>query len=138
MRCALGIFLVAVSACASAPIEEDHEFAYAFLSGRYAVIGKEPDGGRAYSGTAEIRHERGVLAVTRRIGTTTAILEGRIEIAAHGEREVVRFTWPGHAATCIQHSDLDNYGRLTCYWTINGREHKEPGLEAYFSTEAWR
>ena len=137
MKGAVFFALVFLSACAAAPIEEQHDFFYSFLAGEYVVVGMEPDGGATFSGTAHIKHAGTVLTLTKRVGGNTVVAEGRIDRASPGEAVVVRFSWPGHSETCLPHSDLDNYGRLTCYWIVNGKQHNAPGLEAYFSTEAW-
>ncbi len=130
--------LVLVSTvCAAAPPPDERDFLYSFLVGKYAFIGKNPDGGATYSGTAEIREAGEGLVLMKHMGATTIVAKGRIEHASPGEGKVVRFLWPGHGATCLALSDLDNYGRLSCYWWENGKAHKEPGLEAYFPTATW-
>ena len=127
-----------VAACPVFAAEQEEEFLYSFLSGSYAVIGQQPDGGAAYAGTAEISQSGAKLRVVKRIGAAVTEAEARIETATPGESKVLRVVWDGHHETCLIHSDLDNYGRLTCYWTVNGVRHRSPGLEAYFSTSQGR
>ena len=117
------IGLLAVAACAASAAEQGDDFLYSFLPGSYAVIGQMPDGGAAYAGTAEIIQSGP---------------EGHIERASPGEAKVLRVIWDGRRETCLIHTDLDNYGRLTCYWTVNGVRYRSPGLEAFFSTGQWR
>ncbi|QIH09755.1 MULTISPECIES: hypothetical protein [unclassified Pseudomonas] len=131
----LGVLLGSLAAhAAQAP--EPHIY-YSLVPGHYLFIGKEPDGGPTYSGTAVIRFENQALTLVKTLNgqTTTAI--GKVERAVMGEAEVLRFSWPGHSSTCLVRGDLDNYSRLTCYWVKAGIEHLEPGLEAYFPTETW-
>jgi hypothetical protein len=44
----------------------------------------------------------------------------------------------GKVMTCPVSSDLDNFGRLSCLWVVEGQQHRAPGLEVYFSTETWQ
>ncbi len=110
---------------------------HTMLPGHYAIVGQMPDGGEAYTGSAQITLNEGVLELTRTIGTQTVSGTGTVEHAKIGEAEVVRLRWPGHNATCLHRLDLDNYSRLSCYWTPDGQPPKQPGLEAYFPTANW-
>lgn len=110
---------------------------HTMLPGHYAIVGQMPDGGEAYAGSAQITLNEGVLELTRTIGTQTVSGTGTVEHAKIGEAEVVRLRWPGHNATCLHRLDLDNYSRLSCYWTPDGQPPKQPGLEAYFPTANW-
>lgn len=130
-------FSIAAASMSTAIATEENDFLYSFLVGSYAVVGKNPDGGIAYSGTADITFDGKKLILVKHMASRTVKAEGHVERASADQVKVVRFTWPGHEATCLPSSDLDNYGRLTCYWTVNGQTHKEPGLESYFSTAAW-
>ncbi|MCE4056398.1 hypothetical protein [Pseudomonas sp. Au-Pse12] len=132
---ALGALLASYGIQAADPAEP-HVY-YSMVPGQFMLIGKQPDGGPAYAGTAVIRYENQALTLLKTIDgqTTTAI--GKVERARIAEADVVNFSWPGHSATCLVRGDLDNYSRLSCYWFNNGVEHQEPGLEAYFPTETW-
>lgn len=122
----------------SAPADEQVRHLYfTVVPGRFALIGQHPDGGATYEGTAEITVENGRLRLVKRVGSKDVTAEGTVERADPGEADVLRFRWPGHTATCLVASDLDNYSRLTCYWARNGAVHERPGLEAYFPTERW-
>ena len=135
-HCALlGLLLCSVNALAADPVEE-HLY-YSFLPGPYALIGQAPDGGAAYSGSADITFSNGVLSLVKTINGHTTRATGTVERAVIAEADVLAFKAPGENATCLVHGDLDNYGRLTCYWTHPGVDHKRPGLEAYFPTAAW-
>lgn len=110
---------------------------HTMLPGHYAIIGQMPDGGPAYAGSAQITLNEGMLELTRTIGTHTISGTGAVEHAKIGEAEVVRFRWPGHSATCLHRLDLDNYSRLSCYWTPDDMTPQQPGLEAYFPIANW-
>ncbi|KAF0865665.1 hypothetical protein [Pseudomonas sp. LD120] len=131
----LGLLLGSLAAhAAQAP--EPH-FYYAMVPGHYLFIGKDPDGGATYSGTAQIRFENQVLTLVKTLEGKTSTAIGKVERAIIAETNVLRFRWPGHSSTCLVGSDLDNYARLTCYWVRDGVEHQEPGLEAYFPSANW-
>ncbi|NBF06846.1 hypothetical protein GV819_31725 [Pseudomonas sp. Fl5BN2] len=131
----LGLLLGSPGAHA-AQTPEPHIY-YSMVPGHFMFIGKDPDGGATYSGTAVIRFENQALTLVKTQDGKTSTAIGKVERAAMAEADVLRFTWPGHSSTCLVRSDLDNYSRLSCYWIENGVEHKEPGLEAYFPTETW-
>jgi len=38
---------------------------------------------------------------------------------------------------CLIGTDLDNYARLSCHWGKAKNPHRFPGLETYFSQEAF-
>jgi hypothetical protein len=122
--------------------DSDASFLRSFVAGDYAVVGRAPDGGAAYSGTATIAEDGEQLVLERRIGGRTVRAVGRVEVPSPpGEGQVLRFRWAdGQAMTmsCLVAGDLDNYARLTCVWGADGQPPKEPGLEAMFSTAAWQ
>jgi hypothetical protein len=95
-----------------------------FVEGDYVIVGREPDGGASYSGTARIELNHGELSLNRR--------QGEHEITATGRFEVPSPPNEGRVG-----ADLDNYARLTCYWLREGLRPAEPGLEAMFPTSAW-
>lgn len=117
--------------------ENEPSMLHTMLPGHYAIVGQMPDDGAAYAGSAQIRLNEGVLEITRTVGTQTVSASGTVEQAQIGEAEVVRLRWPGHSATCLHRPDLDNYSRLSCYWTPDGESPQKPGLEAYFPTANW-
>jgi hypothetical protein len=128
--------LAGISAIAAATEEAEHIY-YSLVPGHYVVIGRHPDAGKTYSGTASISYEHGHLLLSKKLGEDTVSATGVVGKASPGEADLIRFEWEDHSETCLLAVDLDNYSRLTCYWTVNGAKHREPGLEAYFSTDAW-
>jgi hypothetical protein len=115
--------------------EIDEDFR-AFVVGDYAIVGRRPDGGPPYAGTARIEQRGQALVLTRRIGAATTVYEGGLERAMPpmDRPRVFRFRWTDGKAkmlmTCLMRADLANYPRLTCEWGEPGA--KDPGLEAYF------
>jgi hypothetical protein len=113
-----------------------------FLDGDYVLLGRAPDGGATYAGQARIASVGGKLTLHRRLeGAKSETLAGAFESATGGEARVLRFHGPAtrpRTLTCLVASDLDNYGRLSCYWTYDAEPGpKEPGLETFFATGAW-
>jgi hypothetical protein len=134
----------AMAALAAAPAiadESDASFLLSFVAGDYAVVGRAPDGGASYAGTARIARDGEQLILERRIGGRAVWAVGRVEAPSPpGEGQVLRFRWEDGQAmtmTCLVAGDLDNYARLTCLWMANGEQPKKPGLEAMFPTAAW-
>jgi hypothetical protein len=132
------VLMISVIAPASV-VGDDEELSvyYDLVPDRYALIGQLPDGGAAYQGTAEITYLDSRLQLVKHIENKAITATGKVERADPGESYVLRFRWPEHEETCLVSVDLDNYGRLSCYWIVKGTDHKKPGLEAYFSTETW-
>ena len=131
--------------CASGAFAEDAEQTddalMGFVEGKYAIVGRAPDGGAGYSGTAAIERDGKVLRMTRRVDGKEIAAEGGVEIPAPpGERRALRFRWREPVPTtmtCLVHSDLDNYARLTCVWLADGSAPAQPGIEALFPTATW-
>jgi hypothetical protein len=136
---AAGIALLAAAPAMAA--ESDAAVLMSFVAGDYALVGRGPDGGASYAGTATIAEEGDHLSLERRVGGNTVRATGRVEVPSPpGEGQVLRFHWTDGQAitmTCLVAGDLDNYARLTCLWGADGQQVKEPGLEAMFSTTAW-
>jgi hypothetical protein len=116
-----------------------------FVIGDYVIIGREPDSGAVYSGSARIgladSGPAGSLVLERRVGERPITAKGGFEVPSPpGEGRVLRFRWQESAPivmTCLVGSDLDNYARLTCVWLREGSPPAAPGLEAMFPTAAW-
>jgi len=112
-----------------------------FVAGDYAMVGRRPDSGPAYSGTARIELRGETLVLTRKIGQATTVYEGALERAdpPSDRPRVFRFRWAQGKSkmlmTCLMRADLDNFARLTCEWADNP-QHKDPGLEAFFQRKA--
>jgi hypothetical protein len=107
-----------------------------FVVGDYIIVGREPDAGPSYSGTAHIELGEGGLLLKRRRSTHEVTAIGRFEVPSPpSEGRVLRFRWYDPEPvlmTCLVSADLDNYARLTCYWAHEGSQIPAPGLEAMF------
>ena len=118
----------------------------AFVTGDYAIVGRAPELGAAYNGSARIDEDGTQLILERRIAGRTMQAIGRVEKPSPGEGRVLRFRWTDSQAmggqamtmTCLVNGDLDNYARLTCLWSADSMPAKRPGLEAMFPTATWR
>ena len=107
-----------------------------FVVGDYVIVGREPDGGATYSGTARVEPREGGLLLNRRRGRNEVTAIGRFEVPSPpNEGRVLRFRWYDPEPvlmTCLVSADLDNYPRLTCTWLHEGSQPAQPGLEAMF------
>jgi hypothetical protein len=114
---------------------------FALVPGRFVFVGRNPDNGATYAGTASISTQGERFSLMRTIGSKTIAATGTIEVPhPPGEGKVLRFRWKDkqpHLMTCLIQSDLDNYARLTCLWGVEGAKYNLPGLESYFSAAAW-
>ncbi len=139
---AIAVTMAVTAAEPAAADDSDASFLRSFVAGDYAVVGRAPDGGAPYAGTATIAQDGEQLVLERRIGGRAVRAVGRVEVPSPpGEGQVLRFRWDDGQAvtmTCLVAGDLDNYARLTCLWAGDGQPPKEPGLEAMFSTTARR
>ena len=107
-----------------------------FVVGDYVIVGREPDDGATYSGTARVEPREGGLLLNRRRGGNEVTAIGRFEVPSPpDEGRVLRFRWYDPEPvlmTCLVSADLDNYPRLTCTWLHEGSQPAQPGLEAMF------
>lgn len=111
-----------------------------FVPGRFVLIGRQPNGGATYAGEAQITSKGKGLVLSRTIAGKTIEAEGKSEMASPGEGKVLRFRFEDGGSwliSCLVSSDLDNYARLSCVWGREGASYKVPGLESYYSAEAW-
>ncbi len=135
---AAALTLLACTLVAPSAVSAEDPPEHGFVVGEYVLVGRQPDGGKAYTGRARIvAHGKG-LALTREIGRRTTVVHGALEIS--GETKVLRFRWQAgkkYELMCQIHGDLDNYARLTCLWGRAGNPHRQPGVEAYFSSAGW-
>ena len=135
------VILASVRVAAAGEPPPDQDAWSALLPGHFMLVGRLPDNGATYPGTAVISAGGQGFSLSRTIGKKTITAKGSIEVPSPpGEGQVLRFRWHENGPrlmTCLVRGDLDNYARLSCLWIIEGRKHKAPGLEAYFSTEAW-
>jgi hypothetical protein len=121
----------------AAPAAQDADPLLDFVAGEYVLVGRQPDGGAAYAGTARIERRGDHLVLTRQVGELRTEARGAVEPAAGGDARVLRFRDAGaRVMTCLVHSDLDNYARLSCLWAEGAPA--QPGLESYFPTAARR
>ena len=108
------------------------------LIGDYVIIGREPDGGTTYAGTARVEPRTGGLFLKQHRGEHEVTAFGRLEVPSPpDEGRVLRFRWDNPEpvlTTCLVSADLDNYPRLTCTWLHEGSQPAQPGLEAMFPT----
>jgi hypothetical protein len=134
-------FLIYASSILGNDAEPEQDTWFSFVPGNFALVGRNPDDGTAYSGTAVIQAKSGHFTLERVIEGKKTYARGTVEVPhPPGEGKVLRFRWSDEKdfeMTCLVSGDLDNYARLSCIWVQTGREHKSPGLEAYFSTHAW-
>ncbi len=110
------------------------------FAGDYVVVGKYPDNGNAYSGSARLQAVENSILMTLRIGKETTSAVGQFEVPhPPGEGAVLRFVEANNKwkSTCLWHPDLDNYFRLSCYKLEVGMSHSEPGLESFFPISSW-
>lgn len=130
------VALISIAVSCAWANDNDSEFLYNFLQGRYEVIGRWPDSETAYTGTMILSRKNDCFQVTRIINGDKTEAVGKIETATADEIKVlrVRFIRSGeqYEATYLIGSDLDNYGRLTGYLYSKERPAKQPGLEALF------
>lgn len=114
----------------------DEESLRGYMAGEYDLIGRKPDSTTTYTGHVTLRHENGVLQVTRTIEGKTDKCIARFDTVAGADRIPVlrmhfHFDGKEYDATYRWQSDPDNYPRLTGYVYLTGT--KSPGLEALFS-----
>jgi hypothetical protein len=138
---AVAALIAALAAGPAIADDSDESFLLSFVAGDYALVGREPDGGAPYAGTAKIAEEGDHLILERQVGGRTVRAVGGVDVPSPpGEGQVLRFRWDDGQAvtmTCLVAGDLDNYARLTCLWGSDGQPPKEPGVEAMFATAAW-
>ena len=142
-RLLLLLLLVSIPVAASAKDPEPEPDPWlSFIQGKFTFIGREPDGGATYAGDATIVEKAGKLVMSRKVAGKTVEALGTKEVPhPPGEGQVLRFRWKedqkAKIMTCLVSTDLDNYARLSCVWVVDQADHKSPGFEAYFSTDAW-
>lgn len=136
------VTVLSLGLAVAGPVGGAQSFPPDFLDGDYVVVGREPGGGSVYAGRARIESAAKGLRLLRRLeGAATETFAGGFEPAAGRDARVMRFRGPAarpRTFTCLVGSDLDNYGRLTCYWTYDADAGtREPGLETFFASGAW-
>lgn len=121
------------------PQEDPWQF---FVTGRFLLVGQQPNGGAAYAGEATISSDGKGFLLRRTIGGKTLEAKGKSEVPQPpGEGKVLRFRWQeggqSWMLSCLVSTDLDNYARLSCVWGREDQSYKVPGLESYYSSEVW-
>lgn len=137
---AVALMAGAMPCRAGAAEEADEPVQWLLAPGRYQFIGRQPDLGATYAGTARIDRVGDKLRLRRTVGGRTTTAFGVVRRADPGEAYVLDFKWNQRHAmemVCLVGTDLDNYGRLTCHWGRVGTPHRQPGMEAYFAREPW-
>jgi len=132
--------MLAVASAGAADRSAEELPQWDFVVGRYQFIGRLPDSGPTYHGTARIERVGQRLRLTRTVGGQTTQIFGAIRRADPGEAWVLAFAWQEKKPmemVCLIGSDLDNYARLTCHWGVHKNPHRQPGMEAYFAREPW-
>jgi hypothetical protein len=135
---ALWMLLLSALLCGNAEATEEAHPLTSFVIGEYVIVGQEPNGGPAYSGSARIDVTESRLTLKRQRGDDRIEAAGDFETPSPpSEGRVLRFRWKDRepiVMTCLVGSDLDNYPRLTCLWDPGDSQESRPGLEAMFPT----
>ncbi|APW43041.1 hypothetical protein [Rhodoferax saidenbachensis] len=104
--------------------------------GDYILVGKAVDSDQTYHGKVKIKSSGKGFIVTRQVGGKSINGTAKIEPTNGGESSVlrIRFTEANikYEQTCLVASDLDNYGRISCYLYRPGANTMQPGLEVLF------
>ncbi len=112
------LVVVLLSLAVKASGADSDEFLHDFLPGEYRMVGQWPGLQATYSGTLSITRHGAGLAVTRHMAGYAVNATAMLETATADAIPVLHmhFTDRGvdYEETCLIHSDLDNYPRLTC------------------------
>jgi hypothetical protein len=141
MKRLLPLVLLSVSAAAAQPAREPYckrvpfdEQVPAGLVGKYAVVGREADTGKTYSGVLEIAVVKGTYALTRTVHGQKLKGEAWVESCSPDKFRVLRATYESKPKaielSCYLRFDGDNYTRASCT-TFDGG-----GLEAWYQSHA--
>ena len=141
MKRLLPLVLLSVSAAAAQPAREPYckrvpfdEQVPAGLVGKYAVVGREADTGKTYSGVLEIAVVKGTYALTRTVHGQKLKGEAWVESCSPDKFRILRATYESKPKaielSCYLRFDGDNYTRASCT-TFDGG-----GLEAWYQSHA--
>lgn len=115
------------------------EFLQMFVVGNYDIVGKAKNPEKAYYGKVNITVDNKQLLVKRHINGKEIIGKGNIETAAGGDVNVLRIRYLENnqniEQTCLVHSDLNNYARISCYVYEEKNTAGNLGMEAWFHAE---
>ena len=81
-RTALAV-AAAIAVLAAGPAmadESDASVLMSFVAGEYALVGRGPDGGASYAGTAKIAEDGDHLSLEHQVGGHTVRATGRVEV----------------------------------------------------------
>jgi hypothetical protein len=107
-----------------------------FVAGTYTLIGREPDAGKAYSGTVAVKAlpDKTILLTETVRSHPPRIWRGQFRTAEPGEGCVLALESKHGSMACLASPDLDNYARMTCLWNKRKKRHTTTGLMALFPT----
>ncbi len=132
------LVLLCSVAFADGPLKDKdrEESLLGFLTGYYEVIGKRPNRGCTYHGTATLTRKDNELIVTRSINGKKTTGIAKIIAATADDIPILQADFTEgrqkHRIIYMIGSDLDNFARLTGKVYFPDRETKFPGLEALF------
>ena len=135
------LVLLCSVAFADGPLKDKdrEESLLGFLTGYYEVIGKHPNKGGTYHGTATLTRKDNELIVTRNINGKKTTGIAKIISATADEIPILQADFTEgrqkHRIIYMIGSDLDNFARLTGKVHFPDRETNIPGMEALFSRD---
>lgn len=116
--------------------DDQTEFLKMIVVGQYDLIGKTENPEKAYAGKVNIVLENDQLLIKKQIDGEDIIGKGAIESAAGGDARVLRIRYVENSRdveqTCLVHSDLNNYARISCHSYATKEKAKRLGMEALF------
>lgn len=140
----LGKWFSGNSAVPTGELLEIRDWWFSLIPSDFVLIGRNPDYGSTYSGTAVIKGDGTGFTLERTIGEKRITARGTIEIPHdHEGGKFLVFRWKdkiNHLMACLVDVDPNNFARLTCVWWLGDRDYTTdatPGLESYFPTEPW-
>ena len=129
------IILIIISCTAKHPVPDD-DFLKDFIIGNYVLIGKAINSDDTYHGKVQIYKDKSNIKIKRLIDQKEIIGDAKLETTADGDATVLRINFIDNNervnSTCLIHSDLHNYPRITCYLYYPDFKTFDPGLETFF------
>lgn len=128
---AFGMWMAPASAA-----EAPQEFLYDFLPGHYRLVGQAPGAGSTYACDVVIERTAHGLSASRLCDDAATAASVTVEHATADAVPVLRIRFSDgsmdYEETCLVHSDLDNFPRLTCLLYDAQHMVGPAGLEAMF------
>lgn len=128
--------LLACLPLAAHATDEKTEFLTMVVQGDFSLIGQAVNASTTYHGKVNISMQDGALIVKRSIEGKEVVGTARIESAAGGDAKVLRVNFTDNdiklSQTCLIHSDLNNYARISCVTYPENGKAAQPGMEALF------